>query len=110
VISRLGVVELRCLLARRRRAGDLTRRYEQQALATFQDDVSAGDLRVEPLADSHTLIAARLVEGLIDHPLRTLDAMHLAVAQCLTVRLVATADRQLASAAEALGFEVAVFG
>jgi len=110
VISRLGAVELRSLLARRRRAGELTQRYEQQALATFEDDISAGDLRVEPLADMHALIADRLVESLTDQPLRTLDAVHLAVAQSLALRLVATADRRLASAAGALGFEVAIFG
>ena len=110
VISRLGVVELRCLLARRRWAGDFTRRYERQALATFEDDISAGDLEVAPLADVHALGAYRLVESLGDQPLRTLDAIHLAVVQSLALRLAATADQQLASAAQALGFEVVVFG
>ena len=110
VVSRLGVVEVRCLLARRRRAGELTRRYEEQAVATFEDDILRGDLQIEPLADVHALMAVRLVESLTEPPLRTLDALHLAVAQSLALGTVATADRQLATAAAALGFEVAIFG
>jgi hypothetical protein len=110
VISRLGALELRCLLARRRRTGALSLAYEQKAFATFEEDVLRGDLHIQPLADVHVLTALRLVEQSVQHPLRALDALHLAVARSLAVQVVATADRQLASAAEELGFEVAVFG
>jgi predicted nucleic acid-binding protein len=110
VISRLCALELRCLLARRRRAGALTLAYEQKAFAAFEEDILRGDLQVQPLTDSHALMAVRLVEQSVGYPLRALDALHLAVARSLAVQVVATADRQLALAAEALGFEVAMFG
>ena len=44
VISRLTTVELRCLLVRRRRAGDITVQHERDAWSTFEDDVRAGHL------------------------------------------------------------------
>jgi uncharacterized protein len=47
---------------------------------------------------------------LADQPLRTLDALHLAVARTTGTRLVATADRALARAAQVLGFATITFG
>jgi predicted nucleic acid-binding protein len=110
VISRLSVVELRCLLARRYRAGDITRRVADGAFALFEDDVRHGHLEVRPLSDQHALVALDLLRILSAHPLRTLDALHLATARATGSRILATADRILARSAADLGFEVAIFG
>lgn len=109
-ISRLTAVEFRCLLARRRRAGDLTPRLEQAAFRLFLDDVAAGYLIVHPLDDHHARAALTLIERLDRHRLRTLDALHLAIAQSVGADTLATADRNMARSAETLGFEVAMFG
>jgi uncharacterized protein len=110
LISRLVVIELKCLLRRRTRMGEIDAGYEQRATKAFEDDVLAGFLVVEPLADQHGLGARALIDRLAAHPLRTLDALHLAIAQGRGVRLFATADRRQADAAQALGMEVATFG
>ncbi len=110
VISRLAVVELRCLLARRRRAGLISSAIETLVYRRFNEQVVAGHLRVEPLPDDRLLDALRLIEQLSDMPLRTLDALHLAAAQAAGAEVLATADTVQRRAAEALGLEVAFFG
>jgi uncharacterized protein len=109
-ISRLTTVELRCLLARRRRAGDITAQHERDAWLTFEDDIRAGHLRVEALSDGHAVAARDLLDQLHDVPVRTLDAFHLAIARSLGVGVLATADRVMARAAEVLGITVMMFG
>lgn len=109
-ISRLTTVELRCLLARRRRAGDITVEHERDAWSTFEGDIRAGYLHVEALSDAHAVTARDLLEQLHDLPVRTLDALHLAVARSLAIRVLATADREMARAAEALGMTAMMFG
>jgi len=107
-ISRLGVLELRCLLARRRRAGEISADYERDALCGLADDIQGAVLLVEPVVDGQVL--RDLIERLRDHPLRALDALHLAIAGTTGSRIVATADRVMTRAARELGFEVVTFG
>jgi hypothetical protein len=45
-----------------------------------------------------------------DHSLRSLDALHLAIAQSAGVKILATADRAMAHTAEALGIRPVTFG
>ena len=108
-ISRLTVVELRCVFARRRRAGDLARSAETRAYAAFEQDVSSGFLRVHPVTDQYVVEALALIDELARVPLRTLDALHLAVARGLDVEEIATADRVVANAAKSLGLRVVRF-
>jgi uncharacterized protein len=108
-IGRLTVVEFRCLLARRRRAGEITKSIEAKVYDTFADDIRAGVFAVHPLHDDHALAAVRLITRLNNHPLRTLDALHLAIALELEAQTLATADRIMASAGKDLGFDVAAF-
>lgn len=110
VISRLTSVELRCLLARRRCAGEIAAEHERDAWFTFEDDIRAGHLDVEALADDHAMKARHLLEQLGDVPLRTLDALHLAIAQSIGADVLATADLEMARAARALGLTVVTFG
>jgi uncharacterized protein len=108
-IGRLTLVEFRCLLARRRRAGEITKSIEAKVYDTFADDIRAGVFAVHPLHDDHALAAVRLITRLNNHPLRTLDALHLAIALELEAQTLATADRIMASAGKDLGFDVAAF-
>ena len=108
-ISRLTVVELRCLLARRRRAGEITKAIETRVYAAFEKDVSGGSLQVHPVVDGHVIAALGLIERLGRYPLRTLDALHLAIAQGIHCRQLATADKTMADAGKAAGLEVVRF-
>lgn len=110
LIARLAMLELHSLLRRRIRTREISPDYRQAALADFADDVQRGFIQIEPLADRHAFVARDLIEGLPEHPLRALDALHLAIAQTAGSRIMATADRVMAGAADALGFEVHSFG
>ena len=108
-ISRLTTVEFRCLLARRRRAGEITKSVESRVYASFEQDVGAGFLQVYPVADEHLIAALSLITRLGRYPLRTLDALHLAIAQGIHCRRLATADKTMAGAGKAIGLGVARF-
>jgi hypothetical protein len=110
VISRLVVVEMRCLLARRRRAGLLSADLEALIYGRFTEQVAAGHLRVEPIADARLLGALDLIQRLPAVPLRTLDAIHLSSALAAAVTVLATADLTMREAALQLGIDVAFFG
>lgn len=109
VISRLTVVEFRCLLARRRRAGEITKNVESRVFTAFEEDASAGFLQIHPVADEHLIAALGLITRLSKFPLRTLDALHLAIAQGIHSRQMATADRVMANAGKAMGLEILRF-
>lgn len=109
-ISSLTMVEMRCLLARRRRAGEISSQNEEVAFATFREDVDHVYLFLEPIEDRIVGAALGLIERLADLPLRTLDSIHLSVARNLQVEGLATADGVMAGAAHALGLEVVWFG
>ena len=108
-ISRLTVVEFRCLLARRRRAGDITKTIESRVYTAFEKDVGAGFLQVYPVADEHLIAALGLLTRLGRYPLRILDALHLAIAQGIHCRRLATADKTMATAGKAAGLSVVRF-
>ncbi len=108
-ISSLTRVELRCLLARRRRYQEISPAVESQVYGRFQQDVRQGHLRVLPLEDEHAQAAIEIMESLPDHSLRTLDALHLALIRSSGLAILATADRVMATAAEAMGLTVTKF-
>ncbi len=108
-ISWLTIVEMRCLLARRRRDGELTLEQEQECQGLFEDDIGQGHLHVLPLDDDCPRTAVRLMEQLPEHPLRTLDALHLAMVRNSTCDVLATADRVMAAAANHLAIRVEAF-
>jgi predicted nucleic acid-binding protein len=108
LISSLTIVEMRSLLLRRRRAGELDAALVERVWATFREDQAAGGLTVLELGEEHLQAATRLLDR-VEAPLRTLDAMHLALAESAGTRECATADRVLAAGARELGFEVATF-
>jgi predicted nucleic acid-binding protein len=109
-ISRLTLVEFRCLLGRRRRSREINIENERRASADFDDDIVGGFLEVHPLDDRHAIGARDILVKVGSVPLRTLDALHLAIAVDIQVTNVATADRNFALAARVLGLHVHWFG
>lgn len=110
VTARLTLVELRCALARRGRAGTLPAHLGTLAYRLFEEDVVRGEIEILAMPDSRFGDALRLIEALDPISLRTLDALHLAAAQAGSADGIATADRVMADTGQALGIEVAYFG
>lgn len=108
-ISRLTVVELRCMLARRRRNREISASVERNAFKLFESDVRDGFLAILPINDAHFAAASDILEKLPQVPLRTLDALHLAVAESNRANMIATADSVMVAAARALKFETHLF-
>ena len=109
IISTLTKTEMRCLLARRKRMQELSSDLETQIYATFLEDINQRHLTCLPVEDKHLDSASHLISMLPTYSLRTLDALHLAIAQHHGLQRISTADALFAKAAEALGFVVDVF-
>lgn len=105
-ISSLTVVEMRSLLARRRREREIRPAFEAKVVAAFQGDIDQAHLACHPLSDDPVREAAMIPDRLKSVPLRTLDALHLAVARYVAAEAVLTADRVMATAARALDMRV----
>jgi predicted nucleic acid-binding protein len=105
-ISTLTRLELRCLLARRARAGELSAAMTRRVFAVFLDDVERGHLIRHDVRDEHFAFADRLLDRLAPIALRALDALHLAVAQEMGAECLATADRIMIQAGRALGLKI----
>jgi hypothetical protein len=109
LISNLTRIEMRSLLARRRRMGEIDETLEHLIYASFLDDIATGALSLRPVEDDRYDEAAILIGRYPEQPLRTLDALHLAVARTAQVDTLATADRVMADTARAMGLVVVQF-
>lgn len=110
VTSGLTTVELRCAFARKRRAGFITPDFEKEAFARFVRQIIDGEMRLLPWEGTMFMSARELIDQLADVPLRTLDALHLAVALATEAAELATADRVMGDAARRLGLRLRYFG
>ena len=108
-ISDLTIVEMRCLLARRRREGNIDPKTEIKIFATFEEDIRQRFLICHPLPDGLTAGAVNLLSVHPDLPIRALDALHLMIAREIQAGVLATADRVMATGAKAMGFSVVRF-
>ena len=108
-ISDLTVVEMRSLLARRRREKDFDAKTEMRVFAAFEEDIRQRFLIRHPIPDSVAAGAVNLISALPDVALRTLDAMHLVIAKGIDATVVATSDRTMAAGAREMGFKVVRF-
>jgi len=109
VISSLTRTEMRSLLSRRRRMSDLNAELESMLFTAFLEDIDRGWLQLYPVEDTRFIEATHLISRHPEHPLRALDALHLAQAVQAEIQLIATADAVMADAATSLGLEVARF-
>jgi uncharacterized protein len=103
-VSRLTEVELHSAVARKVRMGELDEPAARRVLTAFRSHLEGGYYRRIPLDPGH-YDAARDFIATFSVPLRSLDALHLAVA--LREGLVlATADAGLEAAARGFGGQV----
>lgn len=94
--------------SRRRRARQIDLPLERVALAKFDRDVQVR-WRIQQDAVSLFSEARQLIDLIPELPLRALDTLHLAYARHYGATSFATADKNQAEAARALGIPVAVF-
>jgi uncharacterized protein len=108
-ISELTVVEMRCLLARRRREREIDLKIENQVFAIFKEDMRQHFLICHPLPDGLAAGAVNLLSVLSDIPLRTLDTLHLVIAKEIQTNILVTADKVMAAGGKTMGFSVVRF-
>jgi predicted nucleic acid-binding protein len=109
IISSLVKIEMRCLCARRRRRKEISSMMEMQAYSVFENDLEQGHLLQYAMEPQVYERAVHLLNILNAHPLRTLDALHLATVQYHRIEHIATADTVMADAAKELGIKVKIF-
>lgn len=100
-ISDLTELELNSALSRKTRRRELQRKDATQVAAQFSAHIEANLYTRIALERRHYTLARDWLAG-FTASLRTLDALHIAVAALEGLRLV-TADRVMARSAEALG-------
>jgi uncharacterized protein len=103
-ITPLNEVELMSALARKIREGNLSKVNGERIAALFAAHIEQGLYQTVSFTDSHYNQARDWLRG-FQTKLRTLDALHLAVAADFDLQIV-TADKPLAMAAEQLGISV----
>ncbi|MDZ4140643.1 MAG: type II toxin-antitoxin system VapC family toxin [Methylotenera sp.] len=106
VLSDLVVLEFDCTLRRIRRSGKITEDYRLKATQALAEQIQ--DQWFEKVAFSNHVFkeAKRLIEHVAPLPLRSLDAVHLTIAQAHHIPQLATADAEMFEAAKILGFTV----
>lgn len=105
----LTLVEFRCLLARRHRAGHIDPPLERRALAEFDRELNVCNWLIQPELAGLYQEARQLIDLVPEIALRTLDALHLAHASHEGAQDYPTADRNQAEAARALGLNTHTF-
>ncbi len=103
-VSFLAEVEFFSAIARKVRTGDLSRRDGGRILSKFLSHLDSDLFTITPVEPHHWHLARDLI-GLFKTSLRTLDALHLAIASAEEYQLV-TSDQQLIRAADMLGVKV----
>ena len=106
-ISDLTEVELCSAVARKVRERELERRDAMKILAQFHAHLDARQYVRFSLSNEHSRVAKHWVSQM-EWPLRTLDALHLAVASVAQATIITT-DVQLARCAESMGLSFQLF-
>ena len=104
-ISELAVTEVLSAVARRKRERELSASHANRIRDALLTDVGSGSFARLDLTPAIHREAERLLLS-TDAALRTLDALHLALAFSGRVNHVLTFDRRMAQAAAVLGFNV----
>ena len=100
-VSALTLLETRVALERKRKAGTLSPSAVAAVRARIETEVSNGRLHLHAIADAD-YHGADGISQRVHGPIRSLDAIHAAVAQRLGLELV-TLDQRLHEAAQAAG-------
>ena len=107
-VTNLVLVEMRSLLARRRRLGALTRAAEANIFSTVARDVS-NYFQVLVFGETTLATAIEVLSKVTNTSLRAQDSLHLAAAIDGECGTLATADRSMAAACKQLGVAVTLF-
>ncbi|MCF8053432.1 MAG: type II toxin-antitoxin system VapC family toxin [Desulfobacterales bacterium] len=107
-LSVLTEVELFSAVARKVRAGEIGKADGNRILAKFSSHVDANLYKMIPVEKHHWRLSRGWL-GLFATPLRTLDALHLAIASAEGCEIV-TADKALYRAADDLGVPARLVG
>ena len=107
-ISRLTEVELASAVSRKIREKSLSQRDGFRILNEFQSHIDNGLFHYLPIESRHYRLAKSWISRFAT-PLRTLDALHLAVSASSDIELL-TADVRLADSARHFGIEVLLLG
>ncbi len=108
-ISDLSILEMRSTVARRQREGRFDTVTAARIWSTFQADINDGLFDVISAASGDFSLATRMIDRVSPLPLKTLDALHLAIAERVTALGFVTSDKQQLNAANALGFKTISF-
>jgi uncharacterized protein len=103
IVTNLSAAEFSSVIARRVRTRDLHGSEARTAFANFDTWCGRHTSRVE--VENIDISAATNLMRRLDLPLRTADAIHVAIAQRLDCTLL-TFDREMARIAQNLGIEV----
>ena len=104
VISRLTCLEFSSAVAKKLRMKTFTKTEATKVIAQFHSHLKQNLFEIMPVQDVHFALANDWIGSFITG-LRTLDALHLAMAHANQLLLV-TADGMLAKAAKKLGLAV----
>ena len=107
-ISQLTEVELASAVSRKVREKELSEKDGFRILDAFQTHIDTSMYTYLILDSRHYRLARSWISRL-STPLRTLDALHLAVSATSDLELI-TADHQLAESAKKLGIEAELIG
>lgn len=108
-ISRLVLLELRCALARRVRAQELTSELVAEVLEAVRLDIADGTLLIVKMQDASVDAASSMIETMPQYALRGMDALHLGLAQHSGASTFITNDQLQADVARALGLKTITF-
>lgn len=108
-ISYIVLLEIRCALARRVRAKELTQALALEVLEAIDLDIKDGTLQLAKIQDSSVVAANDMIEAMPQYALRGMDALHLGLAQQHGASTFVTTDAIQAEVARALGFNTITF-
>ena len=108
VISSLSKLELDCAINRKLRSNLIDEPYKQSVIDLFAQHIELAFYNSLRVDEACYELARRLI-GHISYPLRSLDALHLAIARHANISELITADKVMAESAKTLNFSVQYF-
>jgi predicted nucleic acid-binding protein len=109
VLSELVLLELDCSLRRMERSGAITNSYRLQVEQALAQQLQENWFQLTPISMQVFKEAKLLIDGVAPKSLRSLDAMHLTIAKKAQIKGLATADKEMVTAAQSLNFTTHYF-
>ena len=108
-LSDLVILEFDCTLRRIQRSGKITEDYRLKAAQTLAEQIQNQWFEKVTFSNQVFRDAKRLIEQVAPLSLRSLDAVHLTIAQSHGIPQLATFDAEMFDAAKKLGLTVHYF-